>query len=330
METKKKEPQVLQWHPAFYAGIQIEFEKEAEKLIFENEHQLGTKPKEIDVLIIKKEADEPLQTNIGEIFRKHNIVEYKSPDDYLSIDDFYKVYGYACFYKSDAENVNKIGIDDITITFVCHNCPNRLVQHWKHERNYHIEKRDKGVYYIQGDKLPIQLILTSQLAEEKNFWLKNLTNCIKEKSVAEKLIEEYEKHRNSGLYKSVMDIIVRANKRKFEEVRGMCDALRELMQDEIDKAVELQIEQMKEQIIQQTNEEITQRMTEEVTQRVTEEVTQQVTSQVRQEGIKSLIEVCQELGVSKEDTFLRVKRKCSLTENESEEAIVKYWKEIEI
>ena len=45
---------ILQWHPAFYADIQIEFEKERDKLIFENEHQLGRKPKQIDVLIIKK------------------------------------------------------------------------------------------------------------------------------------------------------------------------------------------------------------------------------------------------------------------------------------
>ena len=86
----KKE--VLQWHPAFFAGLQIELEEEKDNLIFENEHQLGTKPKEIDVLIIKKEKDIPVRKNIGRIFRKHNIVEYKSPVDYLSIDDFYKVY----------------------------------------------------------------------------------------------------------------------------------------------------------------------------------------------------------------------------------------------
>lgn len=52
---EKKE--VLQWHPAFFAGIQIELEEEREYLSFENEHQLGTKPKEIDVLIIKKRRD---------------------------------------------------------------------------------------------------------------------------------------------------------------------------------------------------------------------------------------------------------------------------------
>ena len=31
-----------------------------------------------------------------------------------------------------------------------------------------------------------------------------------------------------------MELIVRANKQKFEEVKGMCDALRELMKDEIE------------------------------------------------------------------------------------------------
>ena len=39
-----------QWHPAFFADIQIELESEKENLIFENEHQLGTKPMEIDAL----------------------------------------------------------------------------------------------------------------------------------------------------------------------------------------------------------------------------------------------------------------------------------------
>ena len=41
----KKE--VLQWHPAFFAGLQIELEEEKDNLIFENEHQLGTKPKQM-------------------------------------------------------------------------------------------------------------------------------------------------------------------------------------------------------------------------------------------------------------------------------------------
>ena len=73
MEEHKQKTHMLQWHPAFYAGIQIELEAEAENLSFENEHQLGTKPKEIDILIIKKDREIPIRKNIGRIFRKHNI-----------------------------------------------------------------------------------------------------------------------------------------------------------------------------------------------------------------------------------------------------------------
>lgn len=48
---------LLQWHPANYAGLQIELAEEKEFLTFEDEHQLGTKPKAIDILIIKKVQD---------------------------------------------------------------------------------------------------------------------------------------------------------------------------------------------------------------------------------------------------------------------------------
>ena len=70
---KKKKDR--QWHPAFFAGLQIELEDEAQHVLFESEHQLGTRPKEIDILVIKKEAERPIRKNIGSIFRKHNIIE---------------------------------------------------------------------------------------------------------------------------------------------------------------------------------------------------------------------------------------------------------------
>ena len=155
---KKKQKLDLQWHPAFYAGIQIEFEAERDKLIFENEHQLGTKPKQIDVLIIKNCSEEPIQKNIGRIFRTHNIIEYKSPSDYLSIDDFYLVYAYACLYKVDTKNVDDIPANEITLSFVTHSFPYKLFKHLKTIRNYSIEKQENGVYYVKGDFFPIQIL----------------------------------------------------------------------------------------------------------------------------------------------------------------------------
>lgn len=234
MEEQKQKPHALQWHPAFYAGIQIELESEADLLLFENEHQLGTKPKEIDVLIVKKEKEVPIRKNIGRIFRTHNIVEYKSPTDYLSVDDFYKVYGYTCFYKADTAKADSIGIQDITITFVCHRYPRRLLRHLKEERGYEIRNEEDGIYYIIGDKIPIQLILTQKLSEDENLWLKSLTDELKETETAKRLLEQYEKHKGNGLYQSVMNLIVHANKEKFQEAKSMCEALEELMKDELE------------------------------------------------------------------------------------------------
>lgn len=231
---------VLQWHPAFFAGIQIEFAEEADKLTFENEHQLGTKPREIDVLIIKKNFDEQIRKNIGQIFRTHNIVEYKSPKDHLSIDDFYKVYGYACFYKSDVKQADSIKAEDITISFVCKNYPRKMIGHLQRVRHMKVEKREEGIYYLCGDIFPIQLILTSELSKESNFWLRNLTNDLREENEAETLVLEYSKHRKSKLHQSVMDIIVRANIELFNNRRDikMCEALMEIVREQMQEEIE--------------------------------------------------------------------------------------------
>ena len=233
MDKRKKEKR-LQWHSAFYAGIQIEFGEEAEKLIFEREHNLSTKPMQIDVLIIKKNTDDIIHKNIGQIFKRHNIVEYKSPTDYLSIDDFYKVYGYTCFYKSASEKVDDIKVTDVTITFVCRKYPKTFMKHLIKVRGLSIEKKSKGIYYINRDIIPMQLLVTSKLSEEENLWLRNLTNDLTDINSIEKISTEYGKHEHSELYKSVMDIIIRANKERFGEVKDMCEALRELFADELE------------------------------------------------------------------------------------------------
>lgn len=95
----------VQWHPAFAAALRIEFEAELDELDIQDEHLLSKKSMQIDVLIVKKDKGTKIKKNIGRIFREHNIIEYKSPDDSLMMNDFYKVYGYTCFYQSDTTHV---------------------------------------------------------------------------------------------------------------------------------------------------------------------------------------------------------------------------------
>lgn len=228
-KERSSEKKLFQWHPANYAGLQIEFEDEKKYLSFEDEHQLGTKPMAIDILIIKNTEGYKVKKNIGRIFRKYNIIEYKSPDDYLSIDDFYKVYGYTCFYKADTPTVNQIEVNELTITFISRKYPRKLLRHLELERGFAIQKIESGIYYIVGDAIPIQFIVANKLSQTENLWLKGLTNQLHNYELTAALTKDYYEHKQNTLYESVMDIIMRANKKQFEEANNMCEAMKEFI-----------------------------------------------------------------------------------------------------
>ena len=228
-KERSSEKKPFQWHPANYAGLQIEFGDEKEYLSFEDEHQLGTKPMAIDILIIKNTEGYKVKKNIGRIFRKYNIIEYKSPDDYLSIDDFYKVYGYTCFYKADTPSVNQISVNELTITFISRKYPKKLLRHLELERGFAIQKIESGIYYIVGDAIPIQFIVANKLSQTENLWLKGLTNQLHNYELTAALTKDYYEHKQNTLYESVMDIIMRANKKQFEEANNMCEAMKEFI-----------------------------------------------------------------------------------------------------
>ena len=139
--------------------------------------------------------------------------------------------------------MDSIPIEELTMTLVTGKYPRKLMHHLKTKLRYQVKKAESGIYYVTGDKIPIQIIVTKELTEAENLWLKSLTNELEQNETAEKLLEEYSKNQANALYRSVMELIVRANKQKFEEVKGMCDALRELMKDEIDAEVKKQVQE---------------------------------------------------------------------------------------
>ncbi len=228
----------LQWHPAFVAALHIEFEDEMDVLEIESEHQLGKKPMQIDILIIKKTEETAIRKNIGRIFRKYNVIEYKSPEDSLSINDFYKVYAYTCFLQSDTGTVNEIRSDDLTITYVCNHYPREMIKKLENNRKLRAVEKADGIYYLEGDEFPIQVIVTKELSRKDNYWMQNLRNDLKVGTEIESLAERYEKKKQESYYQAVMDLIMRANWEQMEEERKMCDAFRELFAEDFKRAEE--------------------------------------------------------------------------------------------
>ena len=96
---------------------------------------------------------------------KSRVFWEKNPDDYLSTDDFYKVYGYCCFYKSDAIVEDQIPIDELTITFVCYHYPRRMTRHLEEKRGLIVMKQEvdsmcQALYELFKDQF-------EQMAEER-------------------------------------------------------------------------------------------------------------------------------------------------------------------
>jgi hypothetical protein len=160
-----------------------------------------------------------IKKNIAAIFRTWNLLEYKSPDDYISVDDFYKVYGYACLYAS----LEKVPITDLTITFIESHYPEKLLDHLKNIRGYTVEETGNGIYNISGDILPIQIIDNRRLSVEENRWFKNLSNRLGVSEFSRMSIEisRIEKVSQIAAY---LDVIMRANAKTLKEVINMSDS----------------------------------------------------------------------------------------------------------
>ena len=226
----------LQWHPAFGAALRITLQDEMQYLEMHEEHLLSKKPLQIDVLIIKKLRDVEIKKTIGRIFRKHNIIEYKSPDDSLSVNDFYKVYGYACIYQSNTDRIKEIDPEDMTLTFVCSHYPREFLKHLERVRGMCTEYQGGGIYYLKGDPIPMQLLIAPRMSDEENYWIQSMRTDLRAGEEIRKLMREYEKHRKSKDYTAVMNLITRANWEQMEVEKKMCDALNELFAEELKEA----------------------------------------------------------------------------------------------
>jgi hypothetical protein len=105
----------LQWHPACFAALNLEFLENKEELEFLQEHSVSELPLRIDTLIIKKTRTHKLRNEIGDIFRCYNLVEYKSPGDEMTFNTFLKGIAEVYLYKIKQE---KTRIESYSLTFL--------------------------------------------------------------------------------------------------------------------------------------------------------------------------------------------------------------------
>lgn len=232
----------IQWHPGFYGAAELEFLSNKGELEFQQELNLSKEPIRMDLLIIKKLKDVRIENEIGHIFKKYNVIEYKSPDDGLTIDDYYKTMGYACLYKGLGASVDEIPARELTVSIFRESYPRELFEKMR-ELGLEIEEHYPGIYYISGDQtmFDTQIVVTRQLEKRAHRTLRILSKNVQEDDVrafiqqAVQLREPGEKNNADA----VLQVSVSANWELYEAIRRcdkvMCDALRELMKDDFEK-----------------------------------------------------------------------------------------------
>lgn len=233
----------IQWHPPFCAAMRLELIKYKEKLNYYMEYALNTKPLLIDLLVIKKDKNAEIDNDIGRTFKTYNILEYKSPNAKLNIDDFSKTIGYAMFYKAIGEKVDSIDSFDITVTFVRARRPRKLMKILRKKYGLIVEKRAKGIYTVNAHYLGgVQIVVSKELNPREHIWLTSLDDQMREED-ARKLLEEAGnlKDKDDREYAdSVLQIAMVKNKdifRNGKERDDMCQAFWELFEPEITEEI---------------------------------------------------------------------------------------------
>ena len=234
----------IKWHPGFCSAMELEFLQYKDLLDFNREFPPSKEPLRIDLLMIKKIKDVVIDIDIGRLFKTYNIIEYKSPKDGLTIDDYIKTVGYAYLYKGLGATVDAVPLSELTATIVRDTEPTELFKKIQSEGGS-IEEKYPGVYYITGVvTIPTQFILTSSLSKDFHVCLRVLSNKASEDDIkhfiemASSFTEPIDKQNAD----SVMNVSINANREVFDKIRKenpfMCQALRELMEDEIQEEIQ--------------------------------------------------------------------------------------------
>ncbi len=245
--------EAISYHQGFYGAAELEFRLERAEMTFYREYNLSKEPQRIDILVVVKEPDVQIENEVGKFFKQHNVIEYKSPDDGLTIDDLFKTIGYACQYKALGETVDQIPEDQITVSLFRDTYPRRLFKALE-ESGRTITQPYPGIYYVKGHlQFDTQIVVISQLTADRHSALRVLSNHAKEADVRRFLTESaaLKKQGDRHNIDAVLQVSVQANGDLYGKIRrddNMSPAFEELMQDVIEEKVEERVEQRVEEV----------------------------------------------------------------------------------
>ena len=173
---------------------------------------------------------------IFRIFRKTNILEFKSPDDDLNESILWKVVGYAGFYISKFN----VPADEVTLTLFRGAKPVKLL---KDMQDFIEPDEAKGIYHIKDWKVsfPIQIVVTTELEGTEYAGFRAISKNPKPEDVRQ-ILSEVLNERNVNVinwYRDYLDLFSKLDTEMIEDAKRrypeMAKTWRDIFKPEIDE-----------------------------------------------------------------------------------------------
>ena len=239
------------WHREFERIIRGDARPYGKDVDIRIEEELGIDPPRVDYLILDDKKRLMAHTKaIYRIFRQHNVVEYKNPNDSLNMRVISKIIGYGNFYIGLAKHEGDRPRNEVTLSLYRDKANKELFDEMI--KNGTLVKTDiPGIYNVQKlTELPFQIVIGSELEGDEHAEFRLLTDHAKENDVrivAEKLenstdtqvqedgkkLFEFIESRTPGITRTVLN--------KLDEKEGghekLASILMDVLKPEIDVVV---------------------------------------------------------------------------------------------
>ena len=268
-------PPPSDWHSWMDALLHIVLHRRP--VTIEREFMLGSQPPRADFLILMEKEIVDLELGIFRIFREHNIIEFKSPDDELTERVLWKCIGYAGFYMS----MKDLSPKQVTLTLIRAAKPLHLFQ----ELDGHIraEKGTKGIYYIENWEVsfPIQVIVTSELPGPEYAGFRSISKKPRVEDI-ELMFRSHEQECDPeliGFYRAFWNVSVRLAGKALEEAKrrtkGMANDVLEFFKAEVDLITDEKAEKLAEKLAEKKAEVLAEKKAEVLAEKKAEVLAEQ-------------------------------------------------------
>jgi len=226
MDMSEEKPTLIEpiyrWHDAFREALQFELDNYKDILHVSNgEYYLGQQALRIDAIVVKKRKTDSIDKKMARIFKTHNVFEYKSETDSLSVFDYNKIIGYAMIYSSS----NTVHRNDMSVSFVLGKEPKDLLKYLCETLGFQVVQMWDGISYVKGDVIDIQIIEQKKLSSEDGLFLRNLRRGLEPEDMISIIdaLHRLDKSNNEGTYMNTLSL---ANEDIFKRMhKDATDAL---------------------------------------------------------------------------------------------------------